>query len=137
MDPTLREGVGRLAINLFGADALAYDEGQLEPVLIDVRRHRIFLRADVDRPVLTMAIARGVAMLWAALVGLEPPVTVDLLAPELAIPEAALIEAIEDVGEDIGALALAFVCPVATVAEHVRFQPARTRSGRRLRAESA
>lgn len=134
ISPLSRDGVGTLALNLLGENALDYDAELREPARITLDPPRIFIRPDLSRPVVTMAIAWGIAQWWASAHRLPFGLTVDELAMAIALPEEALLEAIDELGAEIGSLAADFVCPESFVAERLRtLLPTPRRSGVRNR----
>lgn len=127
-----------MALQLLGEDGLDYDPDQLEAVRITFEPARIFIRPDLSRPLATVAIAWGLAQWWAHGNRLPFGVTVDMLALEIALPHDALLEAIDDLGAEVAALAVDFVCPEHFVAERIRsLLPTRRRSGIRHRVDVA
>lgn len=138
ISPYSREGVGVLALKLLGESGLDYDGEQHEPARIALDPPRIFIRPDLSRAVTTMAIAWGIAQWWASAHRLPFGLTVDELAIAVALPEEALLEAIEELGAEVGPLAADFVCPKSFVAERMRtLFPTPRRSGVRNRVDVA
>lgn len=127
-------GVGRLAVKLFGGEQAIEFVSQAPPVIVHRPPPRMLLRVGLTDEELSICVATGIAEWWM----LEHPedrrvTTRGRLAAAIALPDLALREAIQRLGEDAVAIAAEFVLPVDFVASRLQgVRPARG-SGPRYR----